>query len=311
VVVSEHARAVIANKSKSFALASRLLPRELGDEVAVLYAYCRRADDEVDLSPPEEQAERVEGLYAELASIYAGERQTQPLLAEFQALIQRRGIPEEYPRALLDGMRSDLGPVRLTTLDELLLYSYRVAGVVGLMLCHVFGLSDRNALRNAADLGIAMQLTNICRDVREDLERGRIYVPADVLAASGALGVGDFDSALVARAVERLLAIADRYYRSGDAGLYALPLRAALAVRAARLVYSAIGQELAKRGFDALRGRAVVPVWKKLALLGRAVVEELGARLRVRLFGRPLALPAPATPQSVAELSRADSMSVR
>jgi phytoene synthase len=208
-------------------------------------------------------------------------------------------------------MRSDLGPVRLTTLDELLLYSYRVAGVVGLMLCHVFGVSDRNALRNAADLGIAMQLTNICRDVREDLERGRIYLPADVLAASGALGVGDFDSALVARAVERLLAIADRYYRSGDAGMYALPLRAALAVRAARLVYSAIGQELEKRGFDAMRGRAVVPGWKKLALLGRAVFEELGGRLRARIFGRPRALPGPAAAQAVAELSRADSASVR
>ena len=221
--MSEAARAVIANKSKSFALASRLLPRETGDEVAVLYAYCRRADDEVDLAPPREQAERVDRLYAELASIYAGEPQSEPLLAEFQALVERRQIPEEYPRALLDGMRSDLGPVRLATLDELLVYSYRVAGVVGLMLCHVFGLSDRNALKNATDLGIAMQLTNICRDVREDLARGRVYVPADVLRASGAVGVGDFDSALVARAVERLLAIADGYYRSGDGAFTPCP----------------------------------------------------------------------------------------
>lgn len=295
--MSEHARAVIANKSKSFALASRLLSRDAGDEVAVLYAYCRRADDDVDLAPPAEQAARVERLYAELGSIYAGEPQTEPLLSEFQALVRRRDIPEEYPRALLDGMRSDLGPVRLGTLDELLLYSYRVAGVVGLMLCHVFGLSDRRALKNAADLGIAMQITNICRDVREDLARGRVYVPADVLAESGALGVGDFDSALVARAVKRLLAIADGYYRSGDAGMYALPLRAALAVRAARLVYAAIGDELARRGFDALSGRAVVPGWKKLALVGRAVFEELGSRLWARLFGR-------------APVSRADSVSV-
>jgi phytoene synthase len=309
--VSEAARAVIANKSKSFALASRLLPRKTGDEVAVLYAYCRRADDEVDLAPPEEQAERVERLYAELASIYAGEPQAEPLLAEFQALVQRRQIPEEYPRALLDGMRSDLGPVRLANLDELLLYSYRVAGVVGLMLCHVFGLSDRKALKNAADLGIAMQLTNICRDVREDLARGRVYVPADVLAASGALGVGDFDSSLVARAVQRLLAIADGYYRSGDAGLYALPLRAALAVRAARLVYSSIGDELARRGFDALRGRAVVPGWRKLALVGRAVFEELGARLRYRLVGPPRALPAATPVKLEADLARIDSVSVR
>jgi 15-cis-phytoene synthase len=309
--VSERARAVIANKSKSFALASRLLPRDVGDEVAVLYAYCRRADDEVDLAPPAEQPARVERLYAELTSIYAREPQSDPLLSEFQALIERRGIPEEYPRALLDGMRSDLGPVRLATLDELLLYSYRVAGVVGLMLCHVFGLRDRSAFRNAADLGIAMQLTNICRDVREDLARGRVYLPADVLATSGALRVGDFDSALVARAVERLLALADRYYRSGDAGLYALPLRAALAVRAARLVYSSIGDELAKRGFDALRGRTVVPRWKKFALVGRAVFEELGARLHARLFGRRRGLQTRPPVGIGAELSRADSASLR
>jgi phytoene synthase len=162
--MSEHARAVIARQSKSFALASRLLSRECADEVAVLYAYCRRADDEVDLAPAAERPLRVQRLYRELASIYAGEAQALPLLADFQALLWRHAIPEAYPRALLDGMRSDLGPVRLGTVEDLLLYSYRVAGVVGLMLCHVFGLSDPRALKNAADLGIAMQLTNICRD---------------------------------------------------------------------------------------------------------------------------------------------------
>ena len=284
--MSEHARAVIAKQSKSFALASRLLSRECGDEVAVLYAYCRRADDEVDLAPPAEQAERVERLYSELTSIYAGEPQSQPLLAEFQALVKRRHIPEEYPRALLDGMRSDLGPVRLASTDELLLYSYRVAGVVGLMLCHVFGLSDRSALKNAAHLGIAMQITNICRDVREDQARGRVYLPGDVLVECGAIGVGDFGAGLVARSVKRLLLLADRYYRSGDAGFYALPLRAALAARAARLVYAAIGDELARRHFDALRGRVVVPTWRKLWLVGRAVFEELGSRAWSRTFGR-------------------------
>lgn len=275
---------VIARHSKSFSLASRLLDDASRDDVAILYAWCRRADDEVDLAPLAERGERVRRLYEELASVYAGEPLEAPVLRAFQSLVQRRGIPKEYPLALLDGMRSDLGSVRITTTDELLVYCYRVAGVVGLMLCQVFGLSDGRARENAAHLGIAMQLTNICRDVREDAERDRRYLPSDVLAACGGESHG---RELVRRAVERLLALAERYYRSADAGFHALPLRAALAARAARRVYAAIGDELAARDFDAFAGRVAVPLWKKLALVATAVVQELWERARRRFFGSP------------------------
>lgn len=273
---------VIAKHSKSFSLASRLLDRAVRDDVTVLYAWCRRADDEVDLVPPAERGERVERLYRELADVYAGERLDQPILVAFRELLQRRGIPQEYPLELLAGMRTDCGVVRIATCDELLLYCYRVAGVVGLMLCHVFGLSTPGARENAAHLGIAMQLTNICRDVREDAERGRRYLPAEVLVACGP---AESERELVRRAVERLLALAQSYYRSADAGFYALPLRAALAARAARKVYAAIGDELAARRFDALAGRVAVPLWKKLVLLVSAISEELWDRTRRRLRG--------------------------
>lgn len=282
------AEAVIAQHSKSFALASRLLDEPVRHEVAVLYAWCRRADDEVDLAPAEEQSARVDRLYEELVATYTHGTLTDPMLVAFGAVVRRRAIPLGYPLALLDGMRSDIGPVRMSTMSELLLYCYRVAGVVGLMLCDVFGLSDVSARQNAAHLGIAMQLTNICRDVREDLERGRVYLPADVLAECGG---GDLDRDLVRRAVERLLALADRYYRSADAGFFALPWRAALAARAARRVYAAIGDELRARDFDALSGRVAVPGWKKLVLVARASVEELADRIRRRLFGRTPASP--------------------
>jgi phytoene synthase len=282
--VNPAVRSVITEHSKSFSLASRLLDPAARDDAAVLYAWCRRADDEVDLAPVAERPERVARLYAELEAIYAGEVPTAPVLAEFQALVRRRGIPREYPQALLDGMRSDLGAVRIATTEELLLYAYRVAGVVGLMLCHVFGLSDPRAKENAAHLGIAMQLTNICRDVREDAERDRRYLPADLLLTCGEARGGE----LVRRAVERVLTLADRYYRSADAGFYALPLRAALAARAARRVYAAIGDELATRGYDAWGGRVVVPRWKKLALLARAVLQELTERARRRWLEHPL-----------------------
>jgi 15-cis-phytoene synthase len=281
--VNAAVRAVIGQHSKSFALASKLLDEATRDDVAVLYAWCRRADDEVDLAPFAEQAERVVRLYDELAALYTSEPVTDPVLAAFQALVRRRSIPMAYPLALLDGMRSDIGHVRIANETELLVYCYRVAGVVGVMLCDVFGLSDQRARKHAAHLGMAMQLTNICRDVREDLERGRVYLPADLLAACGG---GPLDRGLVQRAVARLLALAERHYRSADAGFYALPLRPALAARAARHVYAAIGHELAARGCDALAGRVAVPRLRKLALVASAVYRELVERARRRWFRR-------------------------
>lgn len=287
----EAASAVLARKSKSFALASRLLPRRCRGDVAVLYAYCRRADDAVDEAPPEERHQRVEALFEELASVYAGAPQNDSLLADFQRVVRAYGIPETYPRALLEGMRSDLGPVRIASESELLLYAHRVAGVVGLMLCHVFTLSDRRALVNADHLGIAMQLTNICRDVLEDFRRDRVYLPVDLLCASGVPALepptGELTHvrAELAVAVRSVLELADRYYASGDLGLSALPFRIALSVRAARLIYSAIGRELARRGHDVLARRAVVPLSRKLALVGRALVLEVAARVRTLFVG--------------------------
>jgi phytoene synthase len=287
--VNAAVREAIALHSKSFALASKLLDERARDDVAVLYAWCRRADDAVDLAPFAERPARVARLFDELGAVYAGEPSNDPVLVSFQSLVRRRAIPLAYPLALLYGMRSDTGAVRIATTNELLVYCYRVAGVVGLMLCHVFGLADARARENAVHLGIAMQLTNICRDVREDLELGRRYLPDELLAQCGGRTM---DRALVQRAVERLLALAERYYRSADAGFYALPLRAALAARAARLVYAAIGDELAARRFDALAGRVAVPRWKKLVLVARAACQELFERARRRWSRRSRSNPS-------------------
>jgi phytoene synthase len=298
----EIAQSVLSHKSKSFALAAKLLPKAARDDAAILYAYCRRADDAVDEEgDARARADAVERLARELSAIYAGDALADPLLTAFQDLVRRRNIPEEYPCALLEGLRTDLGPVQLATSEELIVYSYRVAGVVGLMMCHVTGLSDPRALTNAVHLGIAMQLTNICRDVEEDFERGRLYLPATLLAECGAIGLDvELSSTLapsaaelaphrmaLSRVLDRLLALADRYYVSGDAGIPALPWRAALAVRAARLVYSAIGSEIRRQGCDVLAPRAVVSAWRKLALLARAAVTEFALRFVSLAARRP------------------------
>ena len=279
------AQALLAHKSKSFALATKLLAPAARADVAVLYAYCRRADDLVDDAVLEASADNLERLTRELDSIYAGIPQADPLLAQFQALVERRRIPETYPRALLEGLRTDIEPVRVATLEQLLLYAYRVAGVVGVMMCYITGLTHPRALENAVHLGIAMQLTNICRDITDDWERQRLYLPQELLSECGAAGLGsDFSVSLVsyrtqlAAVSKQLLTLADRYYASGHAGLPALPARTAFAVRTASYVYSGIGAELHRRHYDALAGRAFVSSWKKFLFVARALLVEFLVR---------------------------------
>ena len=276
--MSDDARASIEKHSKSFALAAKLLPPKVNHDAVVLYAYCRRADDMIDLCAPSEQLARLAQLRLELSAIYAGQPQTDPLLAELARVVEACAIPRAYLDELLLGMEMDTLRVRYRTLADVLLYAYRVAGVVGLMMCHVMGVRDSSALRHAAHLGMAMQLSNIARDVREDWERGRLYLPEDLLRVSG---VADLDPELggalprsaafgIARATELLLQQADGYYRSGDAGVRFLSLRCGLAIRAARLVYSGISQRVREQRCDPFAPRAVVSRARKLALVAYA-----------------------------------------
>jgi phytoene synthase len=283
---------VIARHSKSFDLASRLFPRARRDEVAALYAWCRACDDAIDLAPATAHGPAVEALRVRLQSVYAGTPQGDPVLACFQDVVQRRRIPIEYPLGLLDGMAMDVENTRYDTIDELLVYCWRVAGTVGLMMCHVMGISDERAAPHAAHLGIGMQLTNVCRDVSEDWQRGRVYVPRELLPAALADWLEAHARAPVrprlpatareplAAAVRRLLALADRYYDSADAGLAWLEPRSALAVRTARLVYAEIGRCIEAQGCDPTQGRAVVPTGRKLRLLGHALREFAADRWR-------------------------------
>ena len=181
------ARSTIAQHSKSFALASRLLDRRTRDQTAIVYTFCRRADDAIDLSS--EPAIELGRLRGELDAIYAG-RPGDEVLRAFAEISRERAIPRCYPDELLAGMAMDVAGTHYATVDDLHRYAYRVAGVVGLMMCHVFGVRDDAALVPAARLGVAMQLTNICRDVAEDWARGRCYLPDELLASHGVGGIG-------------------------------------------------------------------------------------------------------------------------
>jgi phytoene synthase len=272
---------MLAAGSKSFALAGLLLPRGVREDAAVLYAYCRRADDLIDDVGPADGRLALARLREELAQIYAGCPQDDALLSAFQELVARVMIPEDYVVALLDGMEMDLSGVRYQAAGDLDLYAYRVAGVVGLMMCHVLGVKDERCLPRAVHMGMAMQLTNVCRDVAEDWTRGRLYLPAQDLSAQVAVAPEVGTSAppelapVFARGVRALLARADRLYLSGERGLVDLGWRTALAIRVARFVYADIGRVIAARAYDVLEGRAVVSGRRKLVLVARALLATL------------------------------------
>ncbi|MEO7112461.1 MAG: phytoene/squalene synthase family protein [Polyangiaceae bacterium] len=270
-------RAVIANKSKSFALASRLLPPECRDDVVIIYAFCRHVDDAIDLVAPEKRSAALAELRCEIDCIYGEIVTNNDVLDAFGEVVRKNSIPRIYVDELLAGMKMDVDRAAYDSIDDLLLYGYRVAGVVGLLLCHVMKIRDASALRNAAHLGIAMQLTNISRDVLEDLEDGRVYLPSQWLGSplTNPPTPGARDNAI--RVVERLLVLADRFYASADLGIDALPFRCALAVRTARYIYAAIGDRLRASGGDPFSGRVVVPRLTKLRLVARAFFETLWA----------------------------------
>ncbi|MDH3208434.1 MAG: phytoene/squalene synthase family protein [Gemmatimonadota bacterium] len=274
---------IIRHHSKSFSLASRLLPRETQSHAVALYAWCRRADDAIDLAPPGRQGEALASLQAEVDQVYSSTLVQDPVLAIFQRTIRARRVPKRYAQDLLTGMRMDVEGRRYETMDQLLEYCYCVAGCVGLMMCHVMGLKREAAVRNAAHLGIAMQLTNICRDIQEDWDMERLYVPDELLTQSGApnlaerLGEPFPEEArtAVASATDRLLIEADSYYASGDQGFDALPWRCSLAIRTARVVYSSIGTRIREQGCDPLAGRAYVSGGGKLMLMLGSVASSL------------------------------------
>lgn len=279
-------RALLADGSRSFYAASHLLPLRVREPATALYAFCRLADDAVDVEggPTEPgRAAALARLRLRLDRAYAGTPLPLPADRAFAAAVATHAIPRELPEALLEGLAWDAAGRRYETLADLHGYAARVAGSVGVMMAVLMGVRDRDALARACDLGAAMQLTNIARDVGEDARAGRLYLPLTWLHEAGLdpdafLADPRFTPA-VGGLVARLLAEADRLYAAGDRGIGALPLACRAGISAARLLYAAIGDAVARRGHDSVTARAVVPRRTKLALLARA---PLLARARGR-----------------------------
>ncbi len=279
-----HSRQMIKVGSLSFSLASQLFGRRTRDAAHCLYSWCRHCDDyldKVDLRADLSQSERkalkakhLEELREHTKSAYRGDPQTDPVFVAFQHVAIHYKIPEQYPLDLLDGMAMDASNFMYATQQDLELYCYRVAGVVGLMMVHIMGSNNEKALKHAVCMGNAMQMTNIARDVNEDFQMGRVYLPKEWLESEGLKPEQMLDRTklpFTAEVVKRLLTLARANYEVGYSGLRFLPFRAALAVAAAGEVYSTIGKIILKRGPEAWDRRAIVPLWRKLLAVGKGM----------------------------------------
>jgi phytoene synthase len=237
-----------------------------------LYALCRYLDDLSDEATSQDEAKVA--LTAARQAIETGNT-TNPVLRDGLDLMRECAIEASIVLELIHGISSDLEPVRMANEAELLCYSYRVAGTVGLMMCRVLDVTDPAALAHAVDLGIAMQLTNISRDISEDAEAGRRYLPATLvgeLAPAELISPTESLQPLVRSSLENLLDLADQFYQSGELGLPYLPFRARCGILVAARVYGAIGTRLRQRNCDFWTGRVVVSDWEKGGISLRALM---------------------------------------
>ena len=272
----------LAKNGKSFHWAGRFLGTKIGHDAARLYSFCRILDDMAD-GDIKNGPKRLDHIRSGLIdATVTGDT----LLPELTLFMSQKGISAEIMVALIDGLLQDQRTVALTDERALLRYSYRVAGTVGLMMSKILGCTDRIALRHAVDLGIAMQLTNIARDVLEDANMGRRYLPATwvgdmvpikMLAAANRGPCSERDT--ISTAVTRLLHLAETYYDSGIKGLVYLPSRAHLAIAVAAQVYRQIGVQIAAAGYQWHNGREVTSKRTKVGSSVRAL-RSLPRRLR-------------------------------
>lgn len=270
----EACAAAIRAGSKTFFAASLLLPTETRLGAYAIYAFCRYSDDAIDVANGDRAA--LDSLRRRLELIYAGRPTDHFADRAFAEIAERRAIPRALPEALLDGFEWDVEGRRYATLADLENYAARVAGAVGAIMACLMGARSREALARATDLGTAMQLTNIARDVGEDARAGRLYLPLDWIDEAGADASSFLSSfrfsAEIGRVIERLLIRASTLYRRGAAGIAFLPADCRAAISAAGLIYAEIGRVIAARGFDSVSSRALVSKRRKLALLGQALL---------------------------------------
>jgi len=284
----------IEKGSRSFAAASKLFDEETRDAVHMLYAWCRHCDDTIDdqdlgfargdTPVPHDKRKVLEELRRDTIAALAGETAVEPVFQALAHVAARYGIPQDQPLAHIRGFEMDVEQTDYDTIEDTLQYCYHVAGVVGVMMARIMGADGEDTLDRACDLGMAFQLTNICRDVMDDAAIGRVYLPSQWLEQAG---VSPDEIAMrqhrqkVFTVATRALDLADMYYTSASVGIARLPLRSAAAIAAARNVYRAIGTALREKGPEAWDSRVSTSRNQKVLRVGQGLMQAVTSRVSV------------------------------
>ncbi len=288
------AAAATAAGSKSFFFATRFFPPDLARSAHAVYWFCRTTDDLVDEASSVEQGRRDLAEWEQaVRSGFMGVRPQNPILRTFFDTVDRHQIPSEYPLDLIEGCRMDLNQVRYRNFSELRVFCYRVASTVGLMMCRVIGFRkpelEEAAIPKAIDLGIAMQLTNILRDVGDDLRMGRIYLPGDEMEQYG-YSPEDLAACRINDPFRRLMAAqakrARDYYASAEPGIAMLNPRGAYSVKIASDVYRQILAVIERNQYQVFERRAVVPSVQKYWLTLRSMALPVARHAAGSAFSR-------------------------
>ncbi|MBK5933441.1 phytoene synthase [Rhodovulum imhoffii] len=288
-----HCEEAIRTGSLSFHAASRLLPDKVRNPALALYAFCRLADDAVDLNTEKRAA--VLSLGDRLDKVYSGTPLNAPADRAFAAVVEEFDMPRTLPEALLEGLAWDAMERRHATLSDVYAYSARVASTVGAMMCVLMRVRCPHALARACDMGVAMQLTNIARDVGEDARARRIYLPLAWLDEAGIVLERFFDDPRptpeLCRLVKRMVADARRLYFRAETGLPELPLTCRPGMFAARHIYAGIAGEIARGKYDSINRRAHTSTAQKLWWLGMSSAQAALSTVMPRsavLYAKPL-----------------------
>jgi|TARA_B100001094_G_scaffold65885_1_gene61946 phytoene synthase len=258
----------LAANGESFYWAKKFLGKGVGKDAAQLYAFCRLLDDMAD-GDIHDGPQRLAVIQRNLKN---GEESSDRALTAFLPLLNQKNFPKEVVLALIEGLLDDQDEkVEMENVASLMRYAYKVAGTVGLLMCHVLDCTDSRARSHAIDLGIGMQLTNIARDVLEDAKMNRRYIPGDWINHMGPDEIIEASKnpdsqpyAMVQSSVKRLLDLAEIFYASGVRGLAYLPFRAHVAISIAGRVYRQIGVEIRKNGYRWENGKCSVTKSKKV-----------------------------------------------
>ncbi len=272
----EECRQVTRREARNFYFAFLTLPARQRAAIYVAYTFCRYCDDSVDAEGTvEEKVARVAYLRNKLSEAYDG-RATEPLYIGLADVAAKFSIPQEYFHEVLNGVESDLVKTRYANFEELREYCYQVASAVGLICIHIFGYQGGEvARRHAIDLGLAMQLTNICRDVREDWDFGRVYLPQDELRQFGVTET-DLAQGRITESFSNMLQFqidrARGYFASGRLLLPYLPRRSRACPAALGFIYSGVLDQIETSGYDVFGSRIGLSKPAKLALMAKAWV---------------------------------------